>query len=292
MLFFDSCKQAIEACLDTKTFAAARLYHDEKTMGIHIHDCYEIYYSISGGKQFLIDNRVYQFAPGDIFFINQYESHYLSEVDQLTHERIVLPVHPEYLKRFSTAQTDLSYCFTCRNASSGHRVTLCAEERNRFLYYVHRLSEEKDFGQDILDQAVFLEMMTFLTRIFRLRCAQESGGIPKDTPGRTGSHHARIDEILSYVNQHLSEELSIPVLAAHFYLSSSYLCKIFKDETGTTINRYITAKRIAYAKALLAEGHPVTETSSLCGFGDYSNFLKTFTRIVGISPKKYASCAQ
>ena len=49
-------------------------------MDIHIHDCYEIYYSISGGKQFLIDNRFYNFNPGDIFFINQYESHYISQI--------------------------------------------------------------------------------------------------------------------------------------------------------------------------------------------------------------------
>ena len=79
------------------------------------------------------------------------------------------------------------------------------------------------------------------------------------------------------------------MLASHFYLSSSYLCRIFKDSTGTTINQYITAKRISRAKVLLAEGHPVAETGSLCGFGDYSNFLKSFTRAVGVSPKKYAA---
>ena len=101
--------------------------------------------------------------------------------------------------------------------------------------------------------------------------------------------YKQVDEILSYINQHLTDNLSIAVLASHFYLSGSYICKIFKNTTGTTINRYITAKRISKAKALLAEGYSVTETCSLCGFGDYSNFLKTFTKMVGISPKKYAS---
>lgn len=67
MLIHDSCQSAIQSCLDSRTFAIARLYNNEKTMSIHIHDCYEIYFSISGGQQFLIDNRVYEFAPGDIF---------------------------------------------------------------------------------------------------------------------------------------------------------------------------------------------------------------------------------
>ena len=51
-----SCKTAIENCKVSGTFAIAHLYKEEKAMDMHIHDCYEIYYSICGGKQFLIDN--------------------------------------------------------------------------------------------------------------------------------------------------------------------------------------------------------------------------------------------
>ena len=45
---FSSCKTAIERCLSTKAFAIAHLYQEEKAMDMHIHDCYELYYSISG----------------------------------------------------------------------------------------------------------------------------------------------------------------------------------------------------------------------------------------------------
>lgn len=77
-----SCKEAMRQCMDTHTFAFAHLYNDEKAMDMHIHDCYEIYYSISGGKQFLIDNYFYDISNGDIFLINQFESHYLTQIDQ------------------------------------------------------------------------------------------------------------------------------------------------------------------------------------------------------------------
>ena len=77
-------------------------------MSMHIHDSYEIYFSISGGKQFLIDNRFYDIRPGDLFFINQFESHYLTQIDQQVHERIVLSIYPDYLKELSTESTDLS----------------------------------------------------------------------------------------------------------------------------------------------------------------------------------------
>ena len=289
MLIHNSCQSAIQSCLDTKTFAIARLYNNEKTMSIHIHDCYEIYFSISGGKQFLIDNRLYKFEPGDIFFINQFESHYLPYIDHTNHMRVVISIYPDYLKRCSTVQTDLNYCFTYRDPVLGHRITLTEEERKRFMYFIHKLSVEREFGQDVLDHAVFLELMTFLNRVFISQCIQERNTVKDELHSTLRNHYSKIDEILDYINQHLSEDLGVPALATQFYLSSSYLHRIFKDATGTTVNRYITAKRISWAKSLLLEGHSVAETSSLCGFGDYSNFLKAFTKIVGISPSKYTT---
>lgn len=99
---FSSCKLAMQSCMESKSFAVAHLYNDDKPMEMHIHDCYEIYYSVSGGKQFLIDNRFYDIQPGDIFFINQYESHYLSQIDQAVLERFVIAVHPDFLTSLSS----------------------------------------------------------------------------------------------------------------------------------------------------------------------------------------------
>ena len=74
-------------------------------------------------------------------------------------------------------------------------------------------------------------------------------------------------------------------------MSESYICRIFKSATGTTINKYINARRISIAKALLSDGANVTEAYEKSGFSDYSNFFKAFTKAVGISPKKYAQCS-
>ena len=282
---FSSCKLAIQSCLETKSFAVAHLYNDDKPMDMHIHDCYEIYYSISGGKQFLIDNRFYDIQPGDIFFINQYESHYLSQLDRAVHERFVLEIHPDFLTSLSSEQTDLNLCFHFRSDELSHKLHLTEEEQNRFRYFVHKLAGLSGYGSDLEDRAVFTELMVFLNRIFyqRTESRREEDEVP--------SYHTQVDEILSFINQNISSPLSIEDLSGHFFLSSSYLCRIFKAATGTTINKYITAKRITVAKSLLSSGYSVTETCERCGFNDYSNFLKAFTKAVGISPKKYAQCS-
>jgi len=281
MIEFSSCKQAIQSCLDTKSFAIAHLYNDEKPMAMHIHDSYEIYFSVSGGKQFLIDNRFYDIRPGDIFFINQYESHYITQIDQQVHERILISIYPDFLRSLSTQDTDLDYCFQKRDIPSPHRVALAEEEQKRFIYFIHRLSSISGFGSDVTERAVFAEMMVFLNRIF-----YKHGKI--DLVEEEPSYHSQVDDILTYINQNLSSLLTIEALSAHFYLSPSYLCRIFKSTTGMTINKYITAKRITLSKALLSEGYSVSETCEMSGFNDYSNFLKAFTKAVGISPKKYA----
>lgn len=285
MQILNSCKDAISECISTQSFAAAHLYNDEKPMSMHIHDSYELYFSISGGKQFLIDNRFYTIAPGDLFFINQYESHHLTQIDSQIHERIVFSIYPEYLKEISSGRTDLNHCFSCRPLSIGHKISLSEEEQKRFLYYVHKLSSIDGYGSDLLEKAAFTELMVYLNQIFQKQEKARTLPLKREMPE---PNHTQVDQILTYINQNIQNPLTIEELSEHFFLSPSYLCRIFKSATGTTINKYITAKRISLAKSLLGEGHTVGEACELCGFNDYSNFLKAFTRAVGISPKKYA----
>ncbi len=278
-----SCKQAMENCSNTQTFAIAHLYKEEKAMDMHIHDCYEIYYSISGGKQFLIDNRFYTIEPGDIFIINQYESHKITQVDKMVHERIVLSIHPEYTKRLSTAETDLDACFSARPEGFSHKISLTKEQQNRFLYYINKITKADGFGHDIIEQTAFMELMVMLHAAFRTSHAKEPAG--------TYIYNQQVDDILAYININIASPITIEQLSKEFYLSESYICRIFKSATGTTINKYVNARRISIAKSLLSSGVGVTEAYEKSGFTDYSNFFKAFTKAVGISPKKYAQCS-
>lgn len=280
MKAFSTCKAAMDSCIENKNFAIAHLYNDEKPMNMHIHDCYEIYYSISGGKQFLIDNRFYNIQPGDIFFINQYESHHLIQIDQEIHERIILSVYPDYLKALSSIETDINYCFS-RNLTELHKLTLSSQDQKRFLYYIHKILSTNGFGADLIEQSAFIELMVFLNCLFQSKQKLYDSN-------DESLYHEQVDRILTYINQNIQNPLTINELSDHFFLSTSYICRIFKLATGTTINKYITAKRITIAKSPLSEGYTVNEASEMCGFNDYSNFLKSFTKAVGVTPKKYA----
>ena len=278
-----SCKQAIEQCAATRTFSIAHLYKEEKTMDMHIHDCHEIYYSVSGGKQFLIDHKLYSIEPGDLFIINQYESHKITQIDKMTHERIVLSIHPEYPKRLSSAETNLDACFSCRFETFRHKISLDKENQKRFLYYIGKITGAKGYGHDIYEQTAFMELLTLINK------QAGKSPMPESSAGCVYNH--QVDDILTFINLNLSSPITLTQLAGEFYLSESYICRIFKSTTGTTINKYITARRISIAKSLLNDGASVMEAYEKSGFTDYSNFFKAFTKAVGLSPKKYAQCS-
>ncbi len=277
----NSCKAAMAASIAGKYFSVAHLYKDDKAMEMHIHDCYEVYFSISGGKQFLIDNQVYDIAPGDVFLINQYDSHYLTQIDKELHERIVIMIDPEYMRSISSDETNLDACFSNRSERFCHKISLTQEQQGRFLYFINKIVTSNGFGHDLLERATFTELFVMINQIVNDRDNDKETEKP-------ATYNEQVDSILSYINNNIQYPVSIGDLSKHFYISESYICRIFKSATGTTINKYMTARRISIAKSLLAEGVGVSEVCDRCGFSDYSNFLKAFTKSVGISPKKYS----
>ncbi len=273
-----SCHEAIDQCLASRRFAIAHLLQEEKTMAMHIHDCYEMYYSISGGKQFLIDNTCYTVDPGDLFLVNNFESHCLSRVDDNAHERIVISIHPEYLRTLSSRETDLTRCFQRREGALRCKLPLPPEAQSRFLYLLHKLQEAKGYGADVMENAIFTELMVLVNRLYGA----------KEEKAAEYRYHPVVEKIIAYINAHIGEKITLCVLADSMYLSQAYICRIFKAETGTSINKYITARRISIAKARLGEGLTVAEACEQSGFNDYTNFVTLFTRLVGITPKQYA----
>ena len=267
--------------IENKYFSIAHLYKDEKAMEMHIHDCYEVYFSISGGKQFLIDNKVYDIAPGDLFLINQYDSHYLTQIEKEKHERIVIMIDPDYMKEISSKETNLDACFQERNEKFSHKISLTSDQQSRFLYFVNKILTSNGYGHDLLERATFTELFVLINQIVN----EKNSDKVEDRPS---TYNEQVDAILSYLNNNIQYPISIGDLSKQFYISESYICRIFKSATGTTINKYMTARRISIAKSLLAEGIGVSDVCEKCGFSDYSNFLKAFTKSVGISPKKYS----
>ena len=91
-----------------------------------------------------------------------------------------------------------------------------------------------------------------------------------------------------YIRAHLDSKLPIDQIAISVHLSPDYLGKIFKKETGETIQTYITRKRMEKARSLLLNtDKPVSQICFDIGFDNPSYFIRVFKDYNGITPKKY-----
>lgn len=283
MKVLTSYSDGIDHCLDNHYFSIAHLHKESGVLSMHSHRCCEFYFSISGGRTFLIEDKNYRIEPGDLFMINPHEKHQILQLDTtIPHERCAIFIDPSYLESISTVHTDLTYCFTHRPEKFSHRISLGQGQQRRFSYYFNKLSVEDGFGYDVEERSVFAEFMVFLTK------ATTEAILGEELEDSRQYFNSKVADILTYIHHNIDSPLSVSDIAANFYLSPSYLCRLFKKGTGTTLNSYITTRRIELAQTLLSGGYSVNEVYSMCGFNDYSNFFKAFTKKTGISPKKFA----
>ena len=98
---------------------------------------------------------------------------------------------------------------------------------------------------------------------------------------------------LNYIDFHLSQPLTLAVLAEYNHVSTPYLSKIFKKEVGTTVTDYVMTCRIHRSLPLLATSKlQVQEIASFVGIPDYNYYTKIFKRFIGCSPREYRKTIQ
>ncbi len=91
-----------------------------------------------------------------------------------------------------------------------------------------------------------------------------------------------------YVYNHLNEKITLDDVASELHLSAPYLSKLFHKETGTTISRYITKKRIETAgRMLLYSDYEAADIANFLAFSSHSHFIQAFKRETGFTPREY-----
>ena len=97
-----------------------------------------------------------------------------------------------------------------------------------------------------------------------------------------------VNSMETFIEEHIHETPSLPVLCEHFSLSRTYLCRIFKDGTGKSPVDYWIELKIKEAKKLIREGnHNITQISELLGYTSIHHFTRMFKRVTGLSPTAY-----
>ena len=100
-------------------------------------------------------------------------------------------------------------------------------------------------------------------------------------------------EISHYIRTHFRESINMDILSKKFGYTPNYLSNLFFKEKGLTIKEYTINIRMDYAlKKICSTDVSITDICYSCGYSSFSNFLRSFKKKYGMSPKKYRELYQ
>lgn len=96
-----------------------------------------------------------------------------------------------------------------------------------------------------------------------------------------------MSRICAYVQEHLTEKITLREIAEKFQVSVSTVTQLFQKKSDTTFHQYLTLQRMQLAKQLIRERVPLEEVGKQVGYVDHSTFYRAFRQTFGISPREY-----
>lgn len=198
---------------------------------------------------------------------------------QVPYRRFVFWISEKYLKELINISSDYSYL---TNEALKHNYihhlepALLGEVLSRAITVLEEINN-LHYGHDSFLRLYSSELFLTLTRYVY---ESEHKIKVNDSTNMMG-------QLLTYIDEHLTDTLSLDILADNFYVSKSYIVHEFKNRLGLSVHRYIIKKRLAGCRDLMLSGTPISEAYITYGFNDYSNFYKAFRKEYGYSPREY-----
>lgn len=254
---------------------AVECYPDDKNFTMHIHEQCEIFFFILGRAEYLVEGSKYPLEHGSLLIMRPAESHRTRIIDSRRYERYAVNFAPAILNSIDP-QGRMLIPFDDRPLGRGNLYypseidSISLEELFREMCYC----DGDDYGRRL---KILTHLFTILDRINK---AYIKRGAAEYTPPQSLG-----EKMVTYVNVHLFDELSVPLLADRFFLSTSQFSRIFKQATGAAPWEYITIKRLTAAKEKIRSGISAQSAGNSCGFGDYSAFYRAYTKYFGCAPK-------
>ena len=246
---------------------------DEKSFTMHIHDKCEIYFFVSGDVRYLVEGSKYPLDENSLMIIRPAEAHTPKINSKSTYERYAVNFPLDLVKSIDP-ELRLLTPFTARDLGSDNMFS----ESEFDAKLVSKL-----FSEMCDDNDDYIKKLTINTHLITLLDIINRAWNDKKKQKRKKQSIA--ERIVMYVNEHLTEDISVPVLAEHFYLSRSQFNRVFRQATGAAPWEYITKKRLTIAKNMLKNGMSAQETAESCGFKDYSVFYRAYIKQFGKAPK-------
>lgn len=253
----------------------------------HAHEGLEILYIHHGQGTVIIDDQLYPIIPRTLFLFKPYQLH---------HTQIHVP--PLYVRSLFKIKTSIVDHFAQNLPNTHHFLKdfLTQHSTDQVFY----LSEQQDshitsafkYMDDMIQsipEAVHKEAITlFLWKlmVFVISMTQPGKERLQNSPAIINTNH--INALLQWLDIHFKHPFILEDIARDLNFSSSYLSRLFRNQTGKTIMQYTIEKRLEYSRMLLnSRSMSLEEIVQTAGFTSVNYFIRSFKSKYGLTPHQY-----
>jgi AraC-like DNA-binding protein len=252
----------------------------------HFHSEFEIIYvSESHGERFVADS-MERFLPGDVILLGSNLPHYMRSNEiyyknnpELRVKGVVIQFAHDYMSHAINKYAELTHIkLLLNNAKRGFHFP--HPQNREIIRDIETLPDYKGF-QRIIHLLLLLDKMA----VFKDKRLLSS---PHFSENINVFFDNRIEKILSFLNYHYLENISLANLSSIFSMNTSAFCRYFKQKTGKSYIHYIQDLRIGHAcKLLIGTAYDISLISIECGFNTICHFNKIFKRKTSLTPSEY-----
>ena len=239
-------------------------------------DLFSVFMLLSGELDYIIEGNRLHIRPNDVVLVSNNELHHSIIKDGCECDYILLMIDLDFF--IKNGCDDFAHMVFNRAMGSGNVIPAETVEKSGISDIFTRLDGYVRQTPVCLPvvKSVIIELLYNLDR--------------QSAKNGTATYQQKnVRQIIEYINQNLTERLSLDDLAAKFFLTKQYLCKVFKKSTGITINKYISYKRVVLVRELYSKGVSLSMACEKAGFNDYSAFYRAYSKIMNEPPRKSLS---
>ncbi len=254
----------------------------------HLHPYYEMLILLAPNATHLIEGVPYNIHMGDIVLLAPSVMHKSVYYKGEPSKRIII----DFMYEFDAPETAEAYreiLSPFNNEVPIFRFDL--EDRQKLIDILNSLfifsKEHQYYGNPADEFYIHTKFQEFLYTLYDLK---DKNRYTNDQS--YNSIEQKMYEVSSYIHTHFNEDISLNSLSDQFFVSPSYLSRVFKQVTGFNLSNYIQLTRIKNAQyRLVSSNDKISVISEECGFASFSQFNRIFNKVTGTSPRQYRQTA-
>lgn len=251
---------------------------EEQALHPHFHYQYELILCCGGRADFVVAGKTYTLTQGSVLFISNLENHFIYSHDD---------AFERYAFRFSSQAAErmrnpvLLSLFRQRPEGFCHLYRCGEKELAHYQRLFQNMAREYKNQKSCWSQMLISTFLILLSGIYRRN--------PDVFPAsRHPEGQMLIFRIQNYLENHLTEDLSLDAVSARFYVDKFHLSHQFTRFTGYSFKQYISSARLSKAKDLLLHSDAeIREIAEQVGYHSATHFIRVFKEAEGLSPLQY-----